>query len=60
MPSDPLDAKAIAVLATMANDAFEVLNWARRQGMKRNEQVAQVVEAYKKTLSDAQAKLVLE
>lgn len=48
------------VLALMANDAFEVMNWARRQGLKRDEQVAQVVEAFKKTLSDTKAKLVLE
>lgn len=43
-----------AVLAVMAEDAFEVLNWARRLGMKREQQLAQVVSAFKKTLYDTE------
>jgi len=49
-----------AVLKVMAEDAFEVLNWARREGMKKDQQLEQVVEAYTKTLADAKARLVLE
>lgn len=42
-----------ALLFHLAEDAFEVLNWARREGMKRDQQLQQVVEAYEKTLADA-------
>lgn len=42
-----------ALLFHLAEDAFEVLNWARREGMKRDRQLEQVVEAYEKTLADA-------
>ena len=52
--------KCNAILRVMAEDAFDVLNWARREGMKRDQQLEQVVEAYKKTLADAEARLVLE
>ena len=41
-----------ALLFHLAEDAFEVLNWARREGMKRDKQLEQVVEAYEKTLAD--------
>ena len=41
-----------ALLFALAEDAFEVLNWARREGMKRDKQLEQVVEAYEKTLAD--------
>ena len=47
-----------AVLKVMADDAFEVLNWARRQGMKRDQQTAQVVAAYRKTLADTKTSIV--
>lgn len=40
------------LLFHMAEDAFEVLNWARREGLKRDKQLEQVVEAYEKTLAD--------
>ncbi|WP_298800047.1 hypothetical protein [uncultured Devosia sp.] len=42
-----------AVLRIMAEDAFDVLNWARRLGMKRDQQLDQVVAAYQKSLCDA-------
>lgn len=42
-----------AVLEDMASDAFEVLNWARRIGLKRTGQEEQVVLAFRKTLSMA-------
>ena len=41
-----------ALLFHLADDAFEVMNWARREGMKRDKQLEQVVEAYEKTLTD--------
>lgn len=47
------------LLFAMAEDAFDVLNWARREGMKKNEQLKEVVEAYEKTLADAGAKIEL-
>ena len=47
------------LLFTLAEDAFEVLNWARREGMKRDKQLEQVVEAYRKTLSESGAKISL-
>lgn len=34
-------------LTTMANTAFDVLNWARRMGMKRDEQIEQLVKAFR-------------
>lgn len=46
------------VLRVMAEDAFEVLNWARREGMKKGQQLDQVVAAYRKTLSDTRARIV--
>lgn len=33
-------------LRAMADDAFEVLNWARRHGMKRDQQVVEVTKAF--------------
>ena len=42
-----------ALLFHLAEDAFEVLNWARRQGFKRDTQLEQVVEAFDKTLAEA-------
>jgi hypothetical protein len=48
-----------ALLFHMAEDAFEVLNWARREGFKHDKQLEQVVEAYEKTLTDNQATLTL-
>lgn len=41
-----------ALLFHLAEDAFEVLNWARREGFKRDKQLEQVVEACEKTLTD--------
>ena len=49
-----------AVLQVMADDAYAVLNWARRQGMKREQQTAEVVRAYKKTLADTKTSIVLD
>lgn len=46
------------ILFVMAEDAFEVMNWARREGMKRDKQLEQVVEAYEKTLLDTKTKIV--
>lgn len=48
-----------AVLRVMAEDAFDVLNWARRLGMKRDQQLDQVVLAYRKTLSDTNAEIAV-
>lgn len=33
-------------LHALADDAFEVLNWARRLGMKREQQLAEVTKAF--------------
>lgn len=51
------DEEITAVLHVMADDAFEVLNWARRLGMKREKQIEQVVSAYRKTLKDTNTNL---
>lgn len=48
-----------ALLFHLAEDAFEVLNWARREGMKRNQQLEQVVQAYEKTLRESGAQIEL-
>jgi len=40
------------ILMAMADDAFVVLNWARREGMKKDKQLEQVVAAFEKTLKD--------
>ena len=49
-----------ALLFHLAEDAFEVMNWARREGMKRDKQLEQVVEAYEKTLADNHASVSLK
>ncbi len=46
------------LLFHLAEDAFEVLNWARREGLKRDKQLEQVVEAFEKTLGDNKALLM--
>lgn len=46
-----------ALLHVMADDAFVVMNWARREGMKRDRQLAEVVRAFRKTLNDANARI---
>ena len=43
------------LLNDLANDAFEVLNWARREGLKRPQQIEQVVSAFKKRLAESEA-----
>ncbi len=48
------------LLLKLADDAFVVLNWARREGLKREQQLEQAVEAFEKTLADAKASLSLE
>jgi len=55
-----MEDKVDDVLIALACDAFDVMNWARREGMKRDKQVEQVVEAFRKTLADTKAKIVLE
>jgi hypothetical protein len=49
-----MDSAAEAVLRVMAEDAFDVLNWARRMGLKRDQQLDEVVKAYRKTLADTE------
>jgi len=51
------DDETRAVLALMAEDAFDVLNWARRMGMLKDQQLEQVVEAFKKTLRDTETRI---
>jgi hypothetical protein len=46
------------LLFHLAEDAFDVMNWARREGMNKTRQLEQVVEAFEKTLSDSAAILV--
>lgn len=48
-----------ALLFHLAEDAFEVLNWARREGMKRNKQLEQVVAAFEKTIADTGATIAV-
>ena len=45
------------LLFHLAEDAFDVLNWARRIGLKRDQQLEQVVEAFEKTLTETKAKI---
>jgi hypothetical protein len=52
------DAVADAVLQVLADDAFEVMNWARRQGFNRAQQTEQVIAAYRKTLADTKTTIV--
>lgn len=47
------------ILFHLAEDAFDVLNWARREGMKRDRQLSEVVEAFRKTLGETSARIVL-
>lgn len=47
------------LLFHLAEDAFDVLNWARREGMKRDQQLKQVVEAFEKTLTESGASIAL-
>lgn len=42
-----------AILELMAEDAFDVQNWARRIGLKRDAQIKQTASAFRKSLSDA-------
>ena len=42
-----------AILQILAKDAFDVLNWARRLGMKEQAQLDQVIAAFKKTFAEA-------
>ncbi|MCV0395432.1 MAG: hypothetical protein K5872_22050 [Rhizobiaceae bacterium] len=37
-------------LRALADDAFEVMNWARRMGMGRKQQLDEVVKAFEVTL----------
>jgi hypothetical protein len=51
------------LLFHMAEDAFDVLNWARREGiegMKKDRQLQEVVSAYEKTLAETQATINLK
>lgn len=41
--------KSDSMLRALALDAFDVLNWARRLGMKKEQQLDQVVAAYRLT-----------
>lgn len=56
----PLSPEIESILSVLADDAFEVQNWARRHGMKREQQVAQTVEAFRKTLADTEAEIVVK
>lgn len=48
-----------SLLFYLAEDAFEVMNWARREARKRDKQLEQVVEAYEKALADNRATIKL-
>jgi len=45
-------------LRTMAETAFDVLNWSRRLGMKKPQQIEQVVEGFKVDLRTKEFKLL--
>lgn len=53
------DGEIDAVLSVMAEDAFVVLNWAKRQGFKREQQISETVSAFKKSLADANVRIAL-
>ena len=40
------------LLRDMANTAFDVMNWARREGLKRDQQIDQVVAGFKVDLKN--------
>ena len=48
-----------AILLKLADDAFVVMNWARKHGMKRDAQITEAVAAFKKTLADERAEVVV-
>lgn len=48
-----------SLLFHLAEDAFDVMNWARREGHKKDRQLIEVVEAFEKTLADAGATIRL-
>ncbi|MDF1778754.1 MAG: peptidoglycan-binding domain-containing protein [Rhizobiaceae bacterium] len=41
---------SLEILAQLAADAFETMNWARREGMKRPQQIEETVKAFEVTL----------
>ncbi len=43
-------------LREMATTAFDVLNWALREGMKKDQQLDQVVEGFKADLQEFETK----
>lgn len=45
------------LLFHLAEDAFDVLNWARREGLKRDQQLEEVVAAFEQTLSETSVKI---
>ncbi|MFN3261677.1 MAG: hypothetical protein ACE37J_14055 [Pikeienuella sp.] len=53
MGDQPEAPEVTAILQLMAEDAFDVLNWARRLGLKRDAQIEQTAAAFRKSLSDA-------
>jgi hypothetical protein len=48
-----------ALLFHLAEDAFDVLNWARREGLKKDRQLAEVVAAFEKTLTDNKVEITV-
>jgi len=41
-----------AMLRLLAEDAFAVMNWSRREGMKKPQQLDEVVKAFRKRLAE--------
>ncbi|TPM19812.1 hypothetical protein [Mesorhizobium sp. B2-3-6] len=46
MSADRPDRLTSAQLLELADDAFDVLNWAKRNGLRKDAQVAELVRAF--------------
>lgn len=55
MSTSPQSRLSPETLAQLADDAFTVLNWARRLGMNRERQIEQVVKTFEIRLGYRQA-----
>ncbi|MBA1141732.1 hypothetical protein [Mesorhizobium neociceri] len=47
-----------AQLADLADTAFQTINWAKREGMRKPQQVEQVVRAFEIALGYREAKII--
>lgn len=48
------------LVQTLAGDAFDVLNWARHLGLKRDKQIEQLASAFRQTFAQAGVSVAIE